>query len=63
MVSPSDGWAVGQENNTFTSLLMRWDGSTWSRIDSPARQHLRAIDLVSADDGWAVGDDGTILHW
>jgi photosystem II stability/assembly factor-like uncharacterized protein len=61
MVSPSDGWAVGQAN--YTGLLMRWDGSAWSRVDHPARQRLRAIDLVSADDGWAVGDYGTILHW
>ncbi len=58
MVSPTDGWAVG-DNGT----IIHWDGYAWSTVPSPTTQTLNAVSMVSATDGWAVGDGGTILHW
>ena len=61
MASAVDGWAVGGDYSD--SRIVRWDGMTWTPVNSPVGQGLNAIDLVSPDDGWAVGHQGAILHW
>ena len=65
MGSAVDGWAVGGNGDYgySDSRMVRWDGMTWTQIDSPVGQGLNAVDLVSPDDGWAVGRQGVILHW
>lgn len=31
MISPSDGWAVGQDNSTGTVVILHWNGTAWSQ--------------------------------
>jgi hypothetical protein len=61
-VSASECWAVGYYNNrgTYQTLIERWDGTSWSIVDSPntgATQHnlLRGVTCASASECWAVG--------
>ena len=58
MVSPDDGWAVGQYGT-----IIHWNGTEWSTVTSPTSRFLYSVFMVNADDGWAVGDEGTIVHW
>jgi hypothetical protein len=44
-------WAEG-----WGSHLLRWGGSLWAPVESPAR-YVRSLEMVSADDGWANGDE------
>jgi uncharacterized repeat protein (TIGR01451 family) len=43
--------------------IYHYDGTSWSQVDSPTNNLLRAVQMVNADDGWIVGDNGTILHY
>jgi hypothetical protein len=84
--SPTDAWAVGQDlygsqlpGIPFSSsLILHWDGRTWSRVPSPGATEgtapiLTAVGAVSSTDVWAMGSDGSspsglsgrplILHW
>jgi hypothetical protein len=61
-LSADDAWAVGwhaPEYARIRSLVMHWDGSTWSKIPvpQPGKTHngLSAVAAVSADDVWALG--------
>ena len=59
MVSPDDGWAVGQSGE-----IKHWDGSKWSDVGSyDSSLTLNSVALVSVDDGWVVASSGRILHW
>ena len=59
MVSPDDGWAVGQSGE-----IKHWDGSKWTDVGGyDSSSTLNSVVMVSADDGWAVGYSGRILHW
>jgi hypothetical protein len=60
-------WAAG---STYPStLIMRWNGSAWTRVASPSpgsNDTLDGLGFSSARDGWAVGSSGSstlILHW
>jgi hypothetical protein len=68
---PRQIWAVGQRYgraNPFgdTTLTLRFNGSTWSRIPSPNaltgnsndQNWLTSVSAVAANDVWAVGRDG-----
>ena len=65
--SPGDAWAVGY-SGTFPNvgtLMLHWDGTTWSRVTSPAvldgtPGDLTDVTVVSATDAWAVGFTGFI---
>jgi hypothetical protein len=70
-VSPQQIWAVGQRygrTNPFgdTTLTMRFNGSTWSRVPSPNplsgnsndQNWLTSVSAVAANDVWAVGRYG-----
>jgi hypothetical protein len=72
--SASDGWAVGTDTNlatgTGTSVIEHFNGTSWTRLPSPAGEPLRAglvsVAAVSATDAWAVGSAGKtplIEHW
>ena len=58
MVSPTAGWAVGEEGH-----IQRFDGREWQQYHSTgiSRVGLEAIAVVAPDDIWFVGD-GQVLH-
>lgn len=58
MLSPTEGWAVG-ENGT----IIRWNGVAWENVVSPTSTNLGGVYMVSPTDGWIVGGYGTILRW
>ena len=78
-VSANDVWAVGYYVNTNhweQTLIVHWNGTAWSRINSPNpggsnnQNELSGVDAESANDAWAVGDyyvggtdESLILHW
>src|SRR5262249_38482127 len=79
-VSPTDAWAVGVSGNSTctaaATLVLRWNGSAWSRVSSPypgaACNYLTAVRALSPPDAWAVGQScpfaintchSLILHW
>ena len=72
MVSATEGWAVGVDNDVSNSpILLFWNGLTWSRvfpIPSPPRTGIGNDDLedvwmTGSQDGWAVGKGGLILRF
>ncbi len=77
-IASDDVWAVGNERfATFEghTLIMHWDGSTWSVIPSPNADqgiynYLNGVSATSANDVWEVGfyetlfDNLTLtMHW
>jgi hypothetical protein len=61
-LSSSDVWVVGYRFNqqgAFKSLILHWDGSTWTRTPSPnpAGVVLSSVTATSSTDVWAVGYD------
>lgn len=67
--SPSDVWAVGGTPEggvgDGNDIVLRWDGSTWSRVTLPGEPRGRAHYKVwgaSSDDLYVVGEAGTIWH-
>jgi hypothetical protein len=85
-VSATDAWAVGykcsnadcsEPNLTYSTLIDRWNGKTWSTVASPdsgPSDQLTGVSAVSATDAWAVGNTNSgpvntvsgpalILHW
>ncbi|HEY3952831.1 MAG TPA: hypothetical protein VGM53_05605 [Streptosporangiaceae bacterium] len=79
VVSASDIWAVGQQENAASVTVPfaeHWDGTAWSVVPVPAGNspsHFLAVSADSAGDVWAVGaqtepgtsDTGVNLveHW
>lgn len=75
--SSSSAWAVGEYSagSTERSLILRWNGKTWTQVPSPnpGGSHgsvLTAVTAVSASSIWAVGEYWTatlektlVLHW
>jgi hypothetical protein len=72
--SASDGWAVGADENlstgTGTSIIEHFNGTSWTRLPSPAGEPFRAglvsAAAISATNAWAVGSGGKtplIEHW
>jgi hypothetical protein len=76
-VSSSDVWAVGfssDDGSTFQTLIVHWDGASWSRVSSPnpgANNLLYGVTAVASNNVWAVGqtlgsapsDQALIVHW
>lgn len=75
-----DVWAVGEaearlRGEDTEALVMRWDGATWSIVETGiTRQNatLSAVTVIAPDDVWAAGSysdaSGTVLkplliHW
>jgi hypothetical protein len=67
-----DVWAVGGAPyfDEESSLVLRWDGRAWSRIESPSDiWYYRAVAVVGSEDVWAVGrtgksfGDARVTHW
>jgi hypothetical protein len=61
--SATDAWAVGtmspRRSHMFQSLVLRWDGSRWSRVaspnPSPVSNYLQAVKANTPEDVWAEG--------
>ncbi|MEA2483062.1 MAG: hypothetical protein QOC55_1009 [Thermoleophilaceae bacterium] len=70
-----DAWAVGSSHVRagLTTLVMHWDGRSWSKVSSPSPvttgligSQLNGVSARSPTDAWAVGTVGgapLILHW
>jgi eukaryotic-like serine/threonine-protein kinase len=73
-------WAVGCTGGCFTAdghgllstsaaLILRWNGTAWTRVPSPDPgpfADLSGVTALSGSDAWAVGSAGgktLILHW
>jgi hypothetical protein len=75
--SAASAWAAGSKANARgipETLIMRWNGATWTRVPSPATpggSELAGVAALSARGAWAVGDAGIfasrrstlILRW
>ncbi|MDZ4804148.1 MAG: PKD domain-containing protein [Candidatus Eisenbacteria bacterium] len=75
-IASNDVWAVGYYRNmteNYQTLILHWNGSSWSITPSPnypGLNHLYGVSATASNDVWAVGDawDGVIsrqifLHW
>jgi len=74
-ISPRIAWAVGQTGLCqTTTLITRWDGSTWKVMRVPAAAHRGSLDgiaVLSVRNAWAVGTADTagggqralVLRW
>jgi photosystem II stability/assembly factor-like uncharacterized protein len=58
MVSPSEGWALGEHGT-----ILHYTAGQWRAVSSPNKAYLQGIAMVSPSEGWAVGFNGTILHY
>ncbi len=71
--STSAAWAVGADAETAldtgTPLILRWNGTRWSKAalsGIPGPGYLTSVAAASASDAWAVGTDksgAVVLHW
>jgi len=83
--SATSAWAVGNECDFFAcpypgvttgTLIMHWNGKTWSKVSSPSpgdtNNVLFGVSVVTSDDAWAVGDTSggpaggngsLVVHW
>jgi hypothetical protein len=67
--SASDIWVVGQtetpgyRDRQFTSVIMHYNGSSWTQVTSPDNSGLMDVDAVSPTDAWAIAADGSVLNW
>jgi hypothetical protein len=77
-VSANDVWAVGSYVPSLSSpeqtLMLHWDGATWSAMPGPSPGSsyniLYSVDALASNDVWAVGyyntangADTLTLHW
>lgn len=69
----NDVWAVGSYqvgigyyNYVYRPLLLHWDGTAWTQVQSPLRgegsHELRGVTAISANDVWAVGSSQDTLY-
>jgi photosystem II stability/assembly factor-like uncharacterized protein len=64
MVSPEEGWVIGDENEG--AAIFQYSGGKWTETSLPQPLRvdtLRSISMVSASEGWSVGDGSTFLHY
>lgn len=77
MLSPTDGWMVGDNPTIGSTLILHYVNGLWMQVASPKGRDLNAqyltlreVAMVSASEGWAVGSyqpgtnqtAGLILH-
>ncbi len=58
MVSSATGWAVGDNG-----VILHWNGSAWSAIESPTDKDLDGLVFTSNVSGWVYGTEGVILRY
>ena len=59
MLSPTDGWAVGDGG----TIIQLQGAGQWTVVGSPTSADLRSVSLLDSTHGWIVGTAGTILHY
>lgn len=65
----NQAWAVGDNRSNGTSVLLKWNGSTWAQdtITSDKRQDLNAVSVIKNSNGtmvgYAVGDNGAVYRY
>ena len=60
-ISPTAAWALGggtTAGGRTVSVFMRWDGTRWRYLPSPAGTDLTGMAVISAHDIWVVGTKG-----
>lgn len=57
MVSPDEGWAVGNGG-----VILHYQSGAWTQAQSPTGENLSSVIMISVSEGWAIGDHGTMLH-
>ncbi len=58
MVSPTEGWAVGDKG-----VILHYTGGRWRQTASPVQAgYLGSISMTSPTDGWAVGGDNVLRY-
>jgi hypothetical protein len=69
-MSARDAWAVGYYGTYAKTLIVHWDGRSWTQVPSPSPKapsdYLLGVAGVSARNVWAVGWYGgktLIVHW
>lgn len=59
LVSPDEGWAVGERG-----AILHYQGGRWQPWKgSPTGNHLFSLSFLNAEEGWAVGAWGTVLRY
>jgi hypothetical protein len=58
MISSATGWAVGAGG-----VILKWNGSQWSAVESPTEKDLDGLMFTSPSDGWATSKQGVILRY
>jgi hypothetical protein len=69
--SPSDGWAVGRDEDNWRGVLLHYSNGAWKSVTLPdvsPEWQLSGVHFASPSDGWAVGYDvdngrGVLLHY
>jgi hypothetical protein len=66
--SPTDIWAAGTvessgwRDRVVQSVLLHYNGVSWSQVTVPDNSGLTAVAAISSTDAWAVAADGNILQ-
>jgi len=73
MVSPTEGWAVGQANTNLGFIAhytVTGGVGAWATFPAPATNgygvtlpSLNSVFMLGPNEGWAVGDNATVLHY
>jgi hypothetical protein len=59
LLSPGEGWAVGD-----SGVILHYHNSAWNVVSpSPTSSTLNSVSFLPNGEGWAVGRQGTILHY
>jgi hypothetical protein len=67
--SGHDVWAAGQarssgyHNTVRQSVLVHYDGTSWTQVTVPDTKGLLDVAALSPTDVWTLGVDGSVLHW
>jgi hypothetical protein len=64
MVSPSEGWAVGQQRGAdYIAAILHFKDGSWQQVSTPPGGTLYSLTMRSSNEGWAVGKSGTVMHY
>ena len=65
MVSPTEGWAVGNSTILHYTTNSTEAAGKWESVKAPGERnyHLLDVKMVSASEGWATGGNGVMLHY
>ena len=65
--SSTDVWAVGENDQFSTPLILHWDGNAWTESPQDASLGFTgSVDAISPTDAWVAGSYGggpVVKHW